>query len=192
MKRHAFHIIISVIAILLIVVHLTWPNMRVDAITLTLLALAILPWLGALFKSVEFPGGLKVEYKELEKKKEEAEKAGLLSAPSPKKEEPAYLSIVENDPNLALAGLRIEIERRLQALARAHGIESRGGMGFLLRHLEKNNVLSSNEKSVLADLTGLLNNAVHGAEVDQRAVQWAIDTGQQLLAALDERINKTS
>jgi hypothetical protein len=188
MKKFAFHITISVIAILLIAGHLIWPNLRVDAITLTLLAIAILPWLGSLFKSVELPGGLKIEYQELQKAREQAEKAGLLATPNTKKEGPAYLVVAEQDPNLALAGLRIEIERRLQTLAQANGIESRGGMGILLRQLAERNVLSSNERGVLADLTSLLNKAVHGAEVDQRAAEWAFETGPWLLAALDESI----
>jgi hypothetical protein len=50
-------------------------------------------------------------------------------------------------------------------------------MGNLLRQLLDQNALSSNEKGILADMTALLNNGVHGAEVDQRAAQWAIEMG---------------
>jgi hypothetical protein len=190
MKKYVPHITISVIAILLAVGHLIWPNAKIDAITIILIAIAVLPWLGSIFKSIELPGGVKVEYKDLEKAKEQAEKAGLLATPSSKKEEPAYLAVAEHDPNLALAGLRIEIERRLQTLARANRIESKGGMGNLLRQLFKHEVLSSNEMGTLADMTVLLNSAVHGADVDQRAALWAFEIGPQLLAGLDERINK--
>ena len=48
--------------------------------------------------------------------------------------------------------------------------------------------MTEHERSVLADMVGLLNNAVHGAKVDHRAASWAIDVGPRLLKALDERI----
>jgi hypothetical protein len=70
---------------------------------LALVPIAVLPWLGSIFTKVELPGGLKVEYKDLEKVRAEAEKAGLLVTPSAPKELPAYAVIAEQDPNLALA-----------------------------------------------------------------------------------------
>ena len=48
--------------------------------------------------------------------------------------------------------------------------------------------MTEHERSVLADMVGLLNNAVHGAKVDHRAASRAIDVGSRLLKALDERI----
>jgi hypothetical protein len=100
-----------------------------------------------------------------------------------------YVAIAEQDPNLALAGLRIEIERRLREIARKKGLQAeRLGIGQLLQLLRRSNAISGQEDSVLSDLIGLLNKAVHGAEVDYRAAQWAIDIGPRLLSALDERI----
>ena len=87
--------------------------------------MAILPWLGFIFKSVELPGGLKVEYPALEKASEDAAKVGLLGAPR-KREESPYLAIAEQDPNLALAGLRVEIERRLREIAKAEAWRESG------------------------------------------------------------------
>ena len=142
-----------------------------------------------MFRSIELPGGLKVEYKELEKAAADAQKAGLLDMAGGKKEQPAYILIAEQDPNLALAGLRIEIEKRLRSIAEARGVEPRrGGIGQIMRALQANQGISPAEPSVLNDLIALLNNAVHGAAVDRDAVGWAIDVGPQLLAALDKRI----
>jgi hypothetical protein len=56
-----------------------------------------------------------------------------------------------------------------------------------MRNLRRAEILSPNEESVLNDLTRLLNEAVHGAAVDQRAAQWAIEIGPELLATLDKR-----
>jgi hypothetical protein len=36
----------------------------------------------------------------------------------------------------------------------------------------------------------LLNSAVHGAKVSDDAAKWALDTGSQILHALDEKIAK--
>lgn len=181
---------ITAIAVVLAIAHLAAPDVKIDAITVTLLVIAVLPWLGTVFRSLELPGGLKVEYHELERAKKEAEEAGLL-APAAEPTPPVFLAIAEQDPNLALAGLRIELEKRLRVLATADGIapeSTRQGIGPLLRMLASRDALKERERSVLADLIATLNSAVHGAEVDPRAAQWAMDVGPKLLRTLDERI----
>lgn len=155
---------------------------------MALLVIALLPWLAPIFKSLEFPGGWKIEFQELQKAAARADEAGLL-APSPASgpSEFTFQRVADEDPNLALAGLRIEIEKRLAKLAEKHGIETSGrGLGQLLRVLAERQVLDNQARSVLADMTGLLNSAVHGATVDPRATDWAISVGPRLLKALDD------
>ena len=72
-------IAISGIAVVFVAVHLVWPEIEIDATTLTLLAAAAVPWLLPLFKTVELPGGLKVEFRELQAAEQRAEEAGLLA-----------------------------------------------------------------------------------------------------------------
>jgi hypothetical protein len=185
--------IVSLGALFLALGHLIWPQLAIDAITLALIVIAILPWLAPLIKSLELPGGWKVEFNELQKAASRAETAGLLSA-APSQDEAAFSfqSIANRDPNLALAGLRIEIEKRLSSLAEIHGLNSRKpmGVGQALRALAQAEILTSEERSILADMVNMLNGAVHGAEVDTRAANWAIDIGPRLLASLDERISE--
>jgi hypothetical protein len=161
--------------------HIIWPNLAIDAVALTLIVIAILPWLAPLVKSLELPGGWKVEFQELQKAASRAESAGLLAAePSPEESAFSFQSIASRDPVLALAGLRIEIEKRLARLAEAHGLnEVRRplGVGQLLRLLTQAEVLTSEERSILADMVHMLNSAVHGADVDPRAAAWAIEIG---------------
>jgi hypothetical protein len=57
-----------------------------------------------------------------------------------------------------------------------------------MRGLTSRQAISSTEASVLNDMIGLLNNAVHGADVDARSARWAIEIGPELLAALDRRL----
>ena len=61
-------------------------------------------------------------------------------------------------------------------------------MTRLLSQLSEKSILSNEERSVLADLSGLLNSAVHGAEVDARAAQWAVEVGPRLLRGLEKKI----
>ncbi|GAA4207613.1 double zinc ribbon domain-containing protein [Actinocatenispora rupis] len=60
---------LSAIAAVLLVVHLLWPA-RVDAIALVLLVLVALPGLGLVLDSAELPGGVKVQFRALERRVE--------------------------------------------------------------------------------------------------------------------------
>lgn len=184
--------VVTILALLAAVAHLAWPGVKVDAVTIALLAIAVLPWLAPLVKSVELPGGVKIELQELQNAASRADSAGLLAEPerAEREEQFSFETVAARDPNLALAGLRIEIERRLDRLARAHDLSADMpmGVGQLLRALASSDVLTQGERSVLADMISLLNEAVHGADVDPRAAEWALDVGPRLLASLDERV----
>lgn len=180
-------------ALAIALVHVVWPNLAIDSITIGLLVLAAIPWLAPLFKSLEFPGGWKFELREMAKTTERAEIAGLLDTPekSALSTESAFQSLVNQDPNLALGALRSEIERRLVQLADAGGIELKlSGLGYLLKTLEKHNLLTSEQQSVLAQILGMLNASVHGPVVNHLAVVWVLETGPRLLRGLDTQIEK--
>lgn len=148
----------------------------------------------AAIQEAQTPGGWEIEFQELEKAKERAEKAGLLT-PAPAGEFPSaaysFQVVADEDPNLALAGLRIEIERRLVQFAEADGVDRpRKSAGLLLRLLADRQLISQEQTSVLSDLLALLNQAVHGATVPKAAAEWAIQVGPKLLRTLDERISE--
>jgi len=172
------------------IAHLAWPALTIDGITIALILIALSPWLGEIYKAIEFPGGLKIEYHDLEKVKERARSAGLLS---PKEgvggggEGFSFELISDRDPNLALAGLRIEIETRLNRIAQASGIPHTRGIGRLLPELQVRGLLAPAEAGALREMTDLLNSAVHGAKVDPSAAAWALDVGPCLLRVLDEK-----
>jgi hypothetical protein len=177
-------------ALLLVAARLIWPSLRIDGTTVMLIALALVPWLGSVLKSVELPGMIKFQYRDLQRAKRSAEEAGLLSpAATPERgKEYSFQQIAGDDPNLALAGLRIEIEKRLRQIAESRGIEPLAtSAGALLRILTHKRVLSDRERAALSHLVGLLNSAVHGAAVDQAALDWAMDVGPQILRGLDEK-----
>lgn len=161
---------------------------RIVTLMALLLAMAVIPWLAPLIKSLELPGGWKVELQEMYQVAARAQNAGLIDsdadAPIP---EHSFQLIADRDPNLALAGLRIEIERRLLRLSEQHQIPLRSrGMSQILRELDKRGILTNDQRSVLADLMGLLNSAVHGAKVDQATSTWAMEIAPGLLQSLDK------
>jgi hypothetical protein len=192
MKRNALHILISSVAIVFAIGHVLLPKMQIDGTTVALLVVAMLPWLGSIFESLELPGGTKIKYREqLEQVKEDARKVGLLGTPTEKEERSAFAILAKEDPNLALASLRIEIEKRLVAIATKHGLGTeRQSIGILLRRLKERKALSNEQASVLQDMIGLLNRAVHGADVGQQEAQWAIEIGPSLLAGLDSHLEQ--
>ena len=159
---------------------------------LGLLALAGLPWLIPFFRSSDFPlksmkipGGVEFEFNHLEQISEQAAKVGLLR---PAGNKYSFQTIFDQDPNLAMAGLRIELERRLRELGRIAGIPaSRTAILHLVHALEGNGTLDRREVSVIADLLPTLNQAVHAHDLDTRAFAWAMDVGPQLLAGLDAK-----
>lgn len=181
---------ISLGALLLALVHLIWPSLSIDWITVALLVLALLPWLGPVFKSFELPGGFKVEFQQLKEAAERADAAGLLrTGRGDAQEAYSFQAVALRDPNLALAGLRIEIEKRLIQLAEAKGIGTRmQGMGRLMQELHKVDVLTNEQVIVMGDMLALLNEAVHGGKVDPRASEWALEIGPQLIESLEARL----
>jgi hypothetical protein len=186
--------VVTLGALALALIHILFPGLAIDAIALVLVVVAVIPWLAPLFKSLQFPGGWKIEFQELQKVAAKADDAGLLSrAEAAAPSEYAFLSVADRDPNLALAGLRIELERRLVQLAEMHQVgTAMQSMGRLLRELSKRQVLTDDEESVLSELLHLLNAAVHGASVDPRATEWAMEVGPQLIQSFEDKLRDSN
>lgn len=191
-------IFITVSAILVGLIHLFFPNLKIDAIFITLIIIAIIPWLEPLLKSVELPGGLKVEFQDFKKLEEEAIKAGLIKSDgkteikeitATNSETFSFIEIAELNEELALVGFRIEIEKRLRSLADKYSIESnRYSVTRLIEALAKEEILTIAEKTSLADIISTLNKASHGMEYDQRSANWVIENGPKILDSLDEKL----
>jgi uncharacterized protein YecT (DUF1311 family) len=191
-------IFITVSAILVGLIHLFFPNLKIDAIFITLIIIAIIPWLEPLLKSVELPGGLKVEFQDFKKIEEEAIKAGLIKGDgkteikeitTTNSDTFSFIEIAEQNEELALVGFRIEIEKRLRSLADKYSIESnRYSVTRLIEALAKEEILTIAEKTSLLDIISTLNKASHGMEYDQRSANWVIENGPKILDSLDEKL----
>lgn len=150
---------------------------------LGLLAIAALPWVLHLFRSIELPGGLKFEMNDLTRAGADLLEASP-STTQAKVDEPAYMQVVDKDPNLALAGLRIEIEKQLRRMANGYDINRSVPIPILLRELLKAGAISGQQYGALNDLLPMLNAAVHGADVPQDSYPWAMQQGPLIVNAL--------
>ena len=184
-------IAISLVAISVAILRIKFPEMKIDINTIILIVIAALPWLTGIIDTAELPGGWKFKFKSLKETAEKAERTGLVSSSLTKEDEEKYSfqQVGLDDPNLALAGLRIEIEKRLISLAKLHNIDVKmQSVGSLLNTLSRKEILSKEERTIISDLISLLNGAVHGARVNFDAAKWALEFGPKILKSLDERI----
>ena len=187
MNNLAVKLFITVGAIVFVIVHLVWPNLLIDAITLGLIVIAILPWLSSLIESAEFPGGWKIKFRDIEAAGEKVASESSIEAPTPTIE-PAFLSIAELDPNLSLVGLRIEIEKRLRSLAKKRSLPKQRSLNALLDQLSRHHVLKEVSITGLRELIEAGNQAAHGAKVEESVALWALEHGPKILATLDAEL----
>ncbi len=188
-------ILISGFAIFLLIIHVFVPAMTIDIITITLFLIAIIPWVGQIFKSIKLPGGFQVDYQDLEKISRELESTDLVAEPTegPPDYEQIYdqMTIQSLSPSLQLANLRIEIEKRLRHLAELYGLDvNRRPLNQVITSLFQSEALSRGDLEVLRQLLRILNPAIHGEEIEEPVFLWALDEGPRLLAGLDRRIER--
>jgi hypothetical protein len=189
-KRLAQLITLSALAIAL--THLLWPGLAIDAITLVLIGIAVVPWLAPIFRSLEFPGGWKFEFAEVKKAAKQAEQAGLLApAPSEPENELAFQQLIDTDPILALAGLRIEIEKRIRSLALKNGIPAkRRPIHAMLDDLTSRGVLDERVTFTLRGMANFASHAIHGDRIEPEATEFVFSEAPRLLKTLDDLANK--
>lgn len=66
-RRRLLAAAISTAGVALAVLHLAWPDLEIDAVTLAFLVVAAVPWLAPIFKTIELPGGWRFEYQEFKR-----------------------------------------------------------------------------------------------------------------------------
>jgi hypothetical protein len=192
-------------ALLFVVLHLLWPNLKIDAVTISLLVLAAIPWITPFLKKLELPGGVKIELRDakaatdkitggvVELKGEIRGKSGADGKLAIEREDPleTLRHVAEYDPNLALVGFRIEIEKRLLKFAEQRNINPRRKTHTtIVKELLGKKALPVEVASGMLDLIALGNRAAHGIEVSPDATNWVLDKGFSILATLDSLIEQ--
>lgn len=187
--------------------HALWPDFKFDATYTVLFVVAVIPWLAPVIKSIELPGGFKIELQDLKAatkkitaptatpKRIEFTNEAQPALPPVEPAEPFAIirEVASTDPNLALVAFRIELERRLVALAQKYQIDTtRRGVGQLTRELQKREAIPASVASGLTDLIALGNQAAHGAKVSEEAASWMLEVGPSVLGVLDDLIDGRS
>jgi hypothetical protein len=193
---------ISGFCFLLLVLHVIWPKLSLDLTSTIILVVGLIPWLAPVIKTIELPGGFKIEVQDLKAATEKivgseaepikARSANIQTIPADSEKAASFATLrqlAQEDPNLTLVGFRIELERRLNALAAKHDLVTYPkSAGQLLRVLQEKSLIPSKMASGLADLVALGNQAAHGAEVSANAARWVLDTAPEVLNELDRLI----
>lgn len=195
-SKQKVKVVVTLVAVSLAILHLIFPKINIDLITVSLLALAVIPWVETLFKSVELPGGLKLEFQELQKIEEEAQKVGLISFEDGKIEDDEedvekrlFVELAEQNQELALVCLRLDIEKCLRDIALKYDLKTEKlGISNLLRELAAHHIIPIEEENVLRDMIAVLNQASHGMEYDQRTARWIIEVGPKIMESLESKV----
>jgi hypothetical protein len=180
--------IISLGALALLVARLIWPDAKVDAVAIGLFIVAILPWLANILESAKLPGGWEIKFRNLQRAGQQVVSGTSAVSQTSQRAGSFSEGIATSDPNLALVALRIEIERRLRAIAQQHEIPEERSLLRLFRRLHERKILTEASLKGLEELVMAGNQAAHGARVESHVAEWAAEYGPQILATLDAKL----
>ena len=88
-----------------------------------------------------------------------------------------YSNLAEEDPNLALASLRFEIEILLKNVAKGFKVEigERDSAGIIARKLQEKTAITTYQYELISIIIKLCNSAMHGQRVTQLQVKELLD-----------------
>lgn len=101
--------------------------------------------------------------------------------------EPSSESLLVQDPALALAKIRIDIERELRRISIENDIlqaNHRAHLGWMLRNLEQRGVLPSPVFSAIGDVLPLCNAASHGEDISINDARLVVELGEDIIRVL--------
>jgi hypothetical protein len=204
--KRSTKVLITGLVVGLEVAHRVFPHVTLDAIDWALIVIAILPWILQYLRGFEIPGIVKIDLADTKAATDKVTRAQptagqiTLEGHPPRviiggdSEQFANLrTIYDTDPNLALVGFRIQIEKRLRDLAAARQIsDSKMPLQRLLHELINQNLIPSEIASGLMELIALGNRAAHGVTVSPDAAGWLLDIGPDVLLRLDSLLQTPS
>jgi hypothetical protein len=175
---------------LLLIAHtLEIDAVTVDTTSLGLLAVLLLVPLAPYIRRLS-AGGVEAEIGAEEAQQLQQAAAELPPAqPGPDRppEELTVEELIERDPPLGLAKVRIDLEREVRDIYATHvpdGLRRGRALGQMTRELADRHVLPPEIVAPLMDVTALANRAVHGEYVPRDIAEDIADVGLRVLNAL--------
>jgi hypothetical protein len=180
--------------IALIVVRGFWSNIfMIDAFTVVILFVLSIPFVAQYLRKAKFPGA-EFEFKD---EIRETEKLVQLSIEQTKASESSRArktlqfetfklttvkGLLDSDPVLALAALRIEIERTLTLMVTALSLSVSGGSSVtrLIKAFSERQLLSSVQVAALQKIVSMCTKAIHGSFVSEAEARRIIDLAEEL------------
>lgn len=162
-----FKIIFSIVFAILAILKLFF-RFEIDSITIILVLLIFLPWLIQELQEFELTGIGKFKLKDKEKENikediKEIEKNVDISSQDTSEKE-YFIDFGIEDPTFILAEMRINIEKILREICVKNDININDrpiGIIQISRILLNNKIISKEDFSIISDIVGILNRAVH-------------------------------
>lgn len=167
-------------------------NLTVDTTSILLLVLMLISPFIAAIKKIKFGDfEAEIDIDEIRKIKSETEKT-LHETQEDREERPeiyatsdAIKALAESDPVIALAKIRIEIEKILGQLARFNSVKVSGfALGTLVNKLTNQEIVSHDVGKALREVIALCNRAIHGETISEEGARTIVDVGVELLEEL--------
>jgi len=179
---------------MLIVVHGLWSNLFVvDGITIFILFILSIPYLAFFLRKAKIPGA-EFEFKDeidktknlveksLEKTKEENQKKDRETLYFETFNTESSRELIDSDPVLALAALRIEIEKKIRIASDILdlSINDRRSVFRQIETFHRRELLSSEQVKALQKILYMCNRAIHGSSISKDEAKKIIDVTDQL------------
>jgi hypothetical protein len=180
-----------IIGIVLIVTHGFFPNtFKIDNYTILILFILSIPYLAQFLKRAKLPGA-EFEFKEeikqtqilVEESIEEASKTGKKSLlPFETFKLSAARELFNSDHLLALAALRIEIEKTLRLAGDFLNIpvKKKESLSNIIDVLQKEEILFPEQITALKKIVRMCNKAIHGEPISYKEAKRIIDLADNL------------
>jgi hypothetical protein len=167
-------------------------NLTVDTTSILLLVVMLLSPFIAAIKKVKFGDfEAEIDIDEIRKIKSTTEKTLTETQENREDSSEIYVTseaikaLAESDPVIALAKIRIELEKILGQLARFNSITVKGfALGSLVNQLTNQEVISHDIGKALREVIALCNRAIHGEAISEEGAQTIVDIGVELLEEL--------
>lgn len=167
-------------------------NLTVDSTSILLLVVMLISPFIAAIKKIKFGDfEAEIDIDEIRKIKSEAENT-LSQNQEEREDQPeiyatssAIKELADTDPVIALAKIRIELEKVLGQLARFNSIKISGfSLGALVNNLTNQEIVSRDLGKALREVIAVCNRAIHGESITEEGARTIVDVGVELLEEL--------
>lgn len=185
-------LIITVLGVALIIIHGFWNNIfTVDVYTIVIFVILSIPFLSHFLKRAKVAGAEFEFREEIESTKKvvqqsvEKAKSRTNGKSKPVKFETFNLhsakKLLNSDPILALASLRIEIERKLSLAVKFFKLPTKGeNLSEFIEVLKMKEILYPEQVTALRKIVDMCNKAVHGYTISRDEAGEIVDLAEEL------------